>query len=312
MMRKICRLGAASVLLLACAPPESRLHTFTQAVGAAKVSLLSEGQNTGNSAALIGATPEMFRAFAPDSTYPSAINAFLVQLPEHLILVDGGLGRRLLQNMESLGVDAEQIDIVTLTHLHIDHIEGLLLNGSPAFPNATVYVSQAEYDYWTSDVAMNSAPESRRTGFTDARRMLAAYKEQLQLINTQDVDSIPISLAPRFYAIAAPGHTPGHTMFLVESGFSKFLIWGDITHAMAIQMPYPEVAVVYDVNPEQAVVTRQKVIDYVVRHHIPIAGAHIAYPGMGHIVHNGHDGYLFQPADLKEKMQQAVREQLEK
>jgi glyoxylase-like metal-dependent hydrolase (beta-lactamase superfamily II) len=311
-MKKICRLGAASVLLLACAPPESRLDTFTQAAGAAKISLLSEGQNTGNSTVLIGATPEMFSAFAPDSTYPSAVNAFLVQLPEHLILVDAGVGRRLLQNIESLGMRAEQIDIVALTHLHIDHIGGLLLNRRPAFPNATVYVSQAEYDYWTSDDAMNSVSESRRPGFTDARRVLAAYKDQLQLIDVRDINETPKLLAPGFYAIAAPGHTPGHTMFMVESEFDKFLIWGDITHAMAIQMPYPEVAVAYDVDPEQAMATRLKVLDYVARHRISIAGAHIPYPGMGGVVHNGYDGYLFQPADLKDKMQQGVREQLEK
>jgi glyoxylase-like metal-dependent hydrolase (beta-lactamase superfamily II) len=311
-MRKFCRLGAASVLLLACARPENRLDTFTLTVGAAKVSLLSEGQNTGNSTVLIGATPEMFSAFAPDSTYPSAVNAFLVQLPEHTILVDGGVGRRLLQNIESLGVRAEQIDILALTHLHIDHIGGLLLNGSPAFPYATVYVSQAEYDYWTSDVVMNSVPESRRGGCIDARRVLAVYKEQLQLIAVQDIDEKPKLLAAGFYAIAAPGHTPGHTMFMVESGCNKFLLWGDITHAMAIQMPCPAVAVTYDVDPDQAVATRQKVIDYVVRHNIPVGGAHIAYPGMGNIMRNGNGGHLFQPADLKDKVQQAVREQLEK
>jgi hypothetical protein len=117
---------------------------------------------------------------------------------------------------------------------------------------------------------------------------------------------------PGFYGIATPGHTPGHTSFMVESGADKFLVWGDITHATAIQMPYPAVAVTYDTHPEQAIATRQKVLDYVTRHHIPVAGAHIAYPGMGEIVDNRNNGYLFQPAGLQEKVQQAVREQLEK
>jgi glyoxylase-like metal-dependent hydrolase (beta-lactamase superfamily II) len=331
MMKKVCLLSMASVLPLACTSSETPLSTFTQTVGTAKVSLLSEGQNTGNSATLIGATPEMFREFAPDSTYPSAVNAFLVQLPGHTILIDAGFGRQLPQNLKSLGVTAEQIDMVALTHLHGDHIGGMLRDGKPVFPNATVYVSQPEYDYWTSDAAMNGLPENRRGGFVGARKVLEAYKDRLQLINVREIGEEPEPLVPGFYGIAAYGHTPGHTMFMVESGGSKFLIWGDITHATAIQMPYPAVAVTYDTNPEQAVATRQKVLDYVIRHYttvntgqkylttyltrypIPVAGAHIAYPGMGKISQNfNNNGYLFQPSDMKEKVQQAVREQLKK
>jgi hypothetical protein len=79
---------------------------------------------------------------------------------------------------------------------------------------------------------------------------------------------------------------------------------------MAIQMPYPEVAMVYDIDPAQAVATRQKVADYVAHYHIPIAGAHITYPGMGYIVRNKEGGYLFRPINTKDKVQEAVREQL--
>jgi glyoxylase-like metal-dependent hydrolase (beta-lactamase superfamily II) len=254
----------------------------------------------------------MFREFAPDGTYPSAVNAFLVQLPGHTILIDAGFGRELLQNLENLGVTAAQIDMLALTHLHGDHIGGMLRDGKPVFPNATVYVSQAEYDYWTSDEAMNSLPENRRGGFAGARKVLEAYKNRLKLINVREIGETPELLVPGFYGIAAYGHTPGHTLFMVESETEKFLIWGDIIHATAIQMPYPAVAVTYDANPEQAVATRQKVMDYVVQHRIPVAGAHIAYPGMGKLVDNKQQGYLFQPAGLKEKIQQAVREQLKK
>jgi glyoxylase-like metal-dependent hydrolase (beta-lactamase superfamily II) len=312
MMKTICLLSMASVLPLACTSSETPLSTFTQTVGTAKVSLLSEGQNTGNSTTLIGATPEMFREFAPDSTYPSAVNAFLVQLPGHTILIDAGFGRQLSHNLKSLGVTAEQIDIVALTHLHGDHIGGMWHDGKPAFPNATVYVSQPEYDYWTNDAVMNGLPENRRGGFIDARKVLEAYKDRLQLINVREIGEAPEPLVPGFYGIAAYGHTPGHTMFMVESGASRFLVWGDITHATAVQMPYPAVAVTYDTHPEQAVATRQKVLDYVTRHRIPVAGAHIAYPGMGEILDNRNNGYLFQPTGLEGKVQQAVREQLKK
>jgi glyoxylase-like metal-dependent hydrolase (beta-lactamase superfamily II) len=144
---------------------------------------------------------------------------------------------------------------------------------------------------------MNSLPENRRGGFAGARKVLEAYKNRLQIINVREIGETPEPLVPGFYGIATYGHTPGHTAFMVELGSDKFLIWGDITHATAIQMPYPEVAVTYDTHPEQAVSTRYKVMDYVERHHIPIAGAHIAYPGMGTLTDNKHQGYLFQIVD---------------
>jgi glyoxylase-like metal-dependent hydrolase (beta-lactamase superfamily II) len=81
--------------------------------------------------------------------------------------------------------------------------------------------------------------------------------------------------------IAAYGHTPGHTLYLLSSGGERLLIWGDLTHAMAVQMPFPQVAVTYDVDSEQAVASRKTVLEFVVKNKIPVAGMHIAYPGMG-------------------------------
>jgi glyoxylase-like metal-dependent hydrolase (beta-lactamase superfamily II) len=95
--------------------------------------------------------------------------------------------------------------------------------------------------------------------------------------------------------LATYGHTPGHTSFLIESKESKLLIWGDLTHAMAIQMPYPQVAVTYDVNPEGAVQSRKAVLTYVSENHIPVAGMHIAYPAIGEIKSISDGGYQFLP-----------------
>jgi glyoxylase-like metal-dependent hydrolase (beta-lactamase superfamily II) len=101
------------------------------------------------------------------------------------------------------------------------------------------------------------------------------------------------------YAIAAYGHTPGHTMFMLESGGEKMLIWGDLTHAMAIQIPRPGVSVTYDTDPVAAAEVRKAVLEYAAENKIPVAGMHIAYPGMGYVNKDPEDteGYKFMPKE---------------
>jgi glyoxylase-like metal-dependent hydrolase (beta-lactamase superfamily II) len=257
---------------------------FPERVGDYKVYLLSEGQQKGNTGILIGATPEMIAEQIPDGTFPNAANAFLVQTPDKNILVDTGFGRLLFENLKSTGLDANQIDVVLITHMHGDHIGGLLKNGQVLFPNAQLYISQPERDYWAGE---------KNAG---AVAVLNAYEQQLVLFEPNSLDSLSQSLLPGIIPVATYGHTPGHTSFLVESKGDKLLIWGDLTHAMAIQMPYPQVAVTYDVNPEEAVQSRQAVLKYVSENAIPVAGMHIAYPAMGKVQASG-SGYEFVPKE---------------
>jgi glyoxylase-like metal-dependent hydrolase (beta-lactamase superfamily II) len=102
-------------------------------------------------------------------------------------------------------------------------------------------------------------------------------------------------LLPDIQGIAAYGHTPGHTAFMVGSSGQQMLIWGDLTHATPVQMPYPQLAVTYDVDPNQAVASRMKILEYIAKNNIPIAGMHIAFPGMGHVKANSEGGYAFTP-----------------
>ena len=266
-------------------------NTFTHKVGDVEIVLLSEGQQNGNKGILIGATEDMLSKYAPDGTFPNAVNAFLVKTSGQNILVDAGFGRNLFNNLASVGVKDEQIDMILLTHMHGDHVGGLLRDGKKAFPNAKLYLSDAEHNYWMSDAEMNKVAEGSRGGFQSARNVINAYKDALQLFS-------PVKIGERssetnvFTGIAAYGHTPGHTVFMIESKGQKLLIWGDLTHAMAIQMPYPNVAVTYDVNPELAIKSRNEILDYVAKNNIPVAGMHIAYPGIG-VVKKQQTGYQF-------------------
>jgi len=270
-------------------------NVYTYNVGNYEVSLLSDNQGKGNTGILIGATSDMIKNAIPDGTFPNGMNAFLVRTSGKTILVDTGLGKNLLENLQSLGVSPEQVDVILITHMHGDHIGGMLKEDVVVFPKAEVYLPQPEHDYWMSDEAMNKVLESRRGGFMNARKVVEAYQNKLHLFQPAELGQNTTEIIPDIQGFAAYGHTPGHSMFMLQSNNEKMLIWGDLTHAMAIQMPYPEVAVTYDVDPKQAVKYRKEVLEYVSINKIPVAGMHIAYPGMGTLTTNPNGGYTFHP-----------------
>lgn len=259
-------------------------NVLTHRVGTAEVSLLSEGQGTGNSKIFVGATPEMIQKSIPDGSYPISCNAFLVRISGKIILIDTGYPRNLFDNLKALGLSPEQVDIVLITHVHGDHIGGMLKDGQAAFPKAELYMSQLEHDF-----CMNDARNA------NARKMAEVYQSRLHLFQPDEIETSWRPLFPGIYAIAAYGHTPGHTMFMVESGNEKLLVWGDLTHAMAIQMPYPQVAMTYDTNPDMAIAARQKTLAFVAKNNIQVAGMHTAFPGIGKISKTAEEGYTFTP-----------------
>ncbi|MDR1356096.1 MAG: MBL fold metallo-hydrolase [Tannerellaceae bacterium] len=261
-------------------------NVFTFKVGSFELTLLSEGQGQGNKGVLVGATDEMLRKYAPDGTFPNATNAFFVKTPDRNILIDAGYGRNLFDNLQSIGITPDKVDVVLLTHMHGDHIGGMLREGRPSFPNAEIYLPQPERDYWMT--------EGRGQ---QARDVIAAYKDKLHLFQPIEAGGQGKPLIAGVTGIAAYGHTPGHTAYLLESDGNKLLVWGDLTHAMAIQMPYPQVAVTYDVTPEDAVAYRKKILEYVEANKIPVAGMHIAFPGIGAVAKDAvAGGYVFIPA----------------
>jgi len=257
------------------------------------ITLLPEVQREGKSDVLAGTTPEMLQQYLPEGTYPSAVNAFLVETPGKTILVDAGYGTRLFDNLQAVGKAPEDIDMILLTHMHGDHIGGLLKKDQKSFPNATLYISQAEHDYWTNDANRESQPENRRRGFDNAQKVIHLYKDKLQLFEPGQAGGSVHEIMPGIQSIAAYGHTPGHTGYLFESEGRQIFIWGDLVNAMAIQIPHPEVATVHDIDPIQASETRKQLLEYLTKNRIRIAGMHIEFPGMGDLLGNATNGYRF-------------------
>lgn len=230
----------------------------------------------------------------------TAVNSFLIHADDTLILVDTGgaaclgdsLGR-LATNIRAAGYEPAQVDAVLLTHLHPDHVCGLLnADGSPLFTNANVYASIQETNYWLNpDIVAKAAPEAQ-VFFEKARAALAPYQEKQRFHAYTNDNELPAGIR----TVPTPGHTPGHTSYVVESAQQSLLIWGDIVHNHATQFAHPEIAIDFDVDRKLAIASRQKLFRDAVRNKLWVAAAHMPFPGLGHVRKQG-DGYAWVPIE---------------
>jgi glyoxylase-like metal-dependent hydrolase (beta-lactamase superfamily II) len=278
---------AAGVLFLAffgigkvCAADGAN-PVFRSKVGLLDVYALSERQSEGSLSILIGASSQDVKKYIPSGGYPTAVNAFVVRTPDNAILIDTGLGQKLEENLKSIGLSPDDIGAILITHSHGDHIGGLVKNGSPVFTNAKVYISAAEFA-WS----------------LQARQSLSGYSGRVSRFDPGNLADLGSEIMESVRAIAAYGHTPGHTLFMIESAGERLLVWGDLTHAMAIQMPRPDVSVTYDSDPARAAAVRKEVLKFAMDEKLPVAGMHVAYPAVGRIERDSevNGGYKFIPS----------------
>ena len=278
-MKRIVFISVMFMTLMSCPLLSQNSNIFRYKVGDLEVIMLSENQGKGNASILLNITDQIKSETMPDGSFPNAVCAFVVKGKDKNVLIDAGFGRNLFDNLKAVGLTPKDIDEVLLTHLHGDHTGGLISNNDAAFINARLHIAKKEYDYW-------------REQDESVMERVKYYTGSISLFDAGSPSSMT-PITDGIYAIAAPGHTPGHTLFMIESSGKKLLIWGDLVHAMAVQMPYPEVYVTYDVDPDLATESRKEVLEYVVKNKIPVGGMHIAYPGIGKIEKNGKGGYKF-------------------
>lgn len=264
-------------------------------VGEYSLHVLTEMQRTVNTGILIHASEDVLKQYAPDGTFPNAVNAVLIKKGDEVWLADTGFGRNIFQQMDSLGVSPEDVDHIILTHMHVDHISGMLRDDKPAFPNADVRVSEKEYQYWSSEEEMMKQPEDRRGNFLLAQKVFSEYGDRIKTERPLPVGS---NTEDGILMLEGYGHTPGHVMYLIKSGKDELLIWGDLTHAVTIQTAHPEVSVMYDFDPNQARESRIKALEYVTKLNIPVVGMHIPFGGTG-FVEKVADGYSFLFTNIK-------------
>jgi glyoxylase-like metal-dependent hydrolase (beta-lactamase superfamily II) len=220
----------------------------------------------------------------------TSVNAYLVNTGSKLVLIDTGaaglfgptLGK-LLANLKASGYTPEQIDEIYITHMHPDHVGGLVADGKPVFPKAVVRADMREGDFWLSTAKMEAAPADAKGFFQGAMASLKPYVDAGKL-KPFDGD---IELVPGIRAVAARGHTPGHTVYAIESQGQKMVVWGDLMHVAAVQFAMPSVTIDFDTDQKAAAPMRAKLYADAAKGGYYVAVAHISFPGIGKLRADG-------------------------
>jgi len=256
-----------------------------------EVHMIVEAQRDGNADILVGADEALLKRYIPETGFKHTANAFLIKGPRHTFLIDTGTGAGgiVVEKIQKLGIDPKEIDAVLITHLHGDHFGSLQKDGKAVFPNAKIFLSAKEHEYFTKTapnqgaIAALAPYDSNIITFTPADIAFAASGQKIN------------DLVPGIRAIAAYGHTPGHTIFQLHSGSASLLIVADLLHVALVQFPAPDISATYDMDKEEAASTRRQVLDYAAKNKIPIGGMHIVYPAVGSVETDGN-GFKFTPA----------------
>jgi len=260
-------------------------------VGEFEVYMLVESQREGNAGILVGVDEAALRRYIPAAGFQHSANAFLIKAPGQNILIDSGTGAGgiILEKIRSLGVAPESVNAVLITHLHGDHFGSLQRDGRAVFPNAKIYLSARELEYFTQ-TNVNQGAVSALAPYRASSRIAAFEPGDLALAASGSLTQI----LPGITAIAAYGHTPGHTIFQIENSGAKFLIIGDLLHVALVQFPLPEISATYDMDAGTSAQIRRQVLAYAAANKIPIGGMHIVYPAVGNVEAAG-SGFTFLP-----------------
>ena len=241
------------------------------------------------------------RLFVKGPEVQTAVNAFVVNTGERLILVDAGAAKlfgptlgHIVDNLRAAGYRPEQVDTILITHLHGDHINGLVTpEGQRVFPKAVIWSAQADNDFWLSETVAAQAPQEFQPFFKMSRDAAAPYLASGQWQTfTEDRE-----LVPGVRSLDTHGHTPGHRSYLIESQGEKLVILGDLVHNHAVQFARPETSIEFDIDPKQAIVARKNTFALAARERLWVAGMHLPFPGLGHIRKEGK-GFAWVPVEF--------------
>ena len=273
---------------------------YHRRVGDIVVTAISDGFLDGSMQVLRNISVDEATSILATSFRPArrtSVNAFLIYSAGRLALIDTGSGNyllptagKVLANIRAAGVDPAGIDTVILTHMHPDHSAGLAdrNTGQRYFPNAELVMHEREPVHWFDDANMAKGTDREKWDFFQAgREQVTPYKDRWRLFKSGEV-------FPGVTAIPRPGHTPGHTTYIVSSGKEQLLIWADTVHVPEVQTARPEVCMDFDTDKELAEESRRKVFDMVATDRLLVTGMHLHFPGFAHLVRDGA-GYRLIP-----------------
>lgn len=228
----------------------------------------------------------------------ASINAFLITLPGHKILVDTGSGQlfgpgnggRLVESLATQGIHPQDITDILLTHAHSDHSGGMVKDGQRVFTNARVFVGKPDIDFF-----FNNANQ-QKTGYDQsyfdiAQKTLKPYLDAGKIVPF----SGSVELMPGITGTVHPGHTPGSAFYTLVSDGEKITFVGDIIHVAAVQFPQPNVTIAYDEDQDGATRVRTQAFESFMKNRELIAVPHLPFPGIGYVASNEHGGYAWVP-----------------
>lgn len=311
--RSFLAAGAAAPVLLtsnfalaesADAAP-SLISVYRRPLGDREILTISDGTFGLDQALVTNLSPEALEAalkkayLDPTAPVPLSISVHVIKDGDRMTLVDAGAGTafgpasgKLASVLKAAGIAPTDITDILLTHMHPDHIGGMMGESGAAFPNATVHVSAADFGFWTDEAIAAGAPENAQPFFGLARAVAGAYGERIKQFTGETDLGHGVTSKP------LPGHTPGHTGYLIDSGNDALLIWGDATAIAAYQFSHPEAGIAFDADGAQATATRKAMYDMAIADRLLVAGTHLPFPGFGHVEQSG-DAYAWVPEEWK-------------
>ena len=245
---------------------------------------------------------QLLENFLPANNAVLEQNILVVNFGERTVLFDLGMGQskvfgggqgRLLANLRAAGIDPASIDALVMSHAHIDHCGGIMAaDGSRNFPNAQLYIAQSDFDYWTSEDKVPANAPGRAAFIKQARDNLLPNRDRTVFFKDGQ------EFLPGVTALSAPGHTVGHTIFLIQSGNRQLCYIGDLAHHPVLLLERPRTQFIYDTDPVQAAESRVRLLAMLADKRIPILAYHFAWPGIGNVAKAG-EGFRYFPQAMQ-------------